>query len=250
MTSRSQVRVAAVVFLCGTLSAAAEPITVTYQVQVTERMTPETNPVWLPFEAQPFTLLMTFDPALVRPALTGWTYGPAAFSTVPLPDVAPPPGLALTTSGSTLHGRFEEEALEMTDLFASASQSETHLGSEWHYFRHTRLYSHVFIGDDPVPFTAETFPHHLVLGSPYNFDYATSLFQMTPSLRQIGRVDYRGLATLVDVGPADPVPDPATLTLVGGGGAIMLLRRRARGPSRAGSRFPSISGQRSASSHP
>ena len=229
MTSHSRIRFAtAALLLCWTAAARAEPITVTYQVLVTERMTPHSNPVWLPFQADPFTLSMTFDPALTSPAGTGVTHGPAVISHVPLPVVAPPSGLPLTVEGRTIHGRFEQDALEMSDLFAAASQSEFHLGAEWHYFRHTRLWTQVHIGDAPVPFTGDTFPHHLALGSPFNFDYGASLFQMTPSLRLVDRVDYRGLATLVAVNPADPVPDPATMTLVGGGGVVMLLRRARR----------------------
>jgi hypothetical protein len=229
MTVHNRLRFsAAVMVLCSTAAAAAEPITATYHVEVTERMTPQSNPIWLPFESQQFTLSMTFDPALVRPLGTGWTYGPVMFSSVPLLAVAPPAGLPLTTEAQTAHGRFEADALEMTDLFASASQSESHIGSDWHYFRHTRLFTHVHIGDAPVPFTAETFLPHLVLGSPFNFGYGTTLFQMTPSLRLVDAVDYRGFARLIDVAAADPVPDPATVTLVGGGGALMLLRRRNR----------------------
>jgi hypothetical protein len=66
---------------------AAEPITATYEVLVAGRMTPESNPVFLPFDKE-FILRMTFDPALA----TGQGYGPVRFSSIPLPSVAPPAG--------------------------------------------------------------------------------------------------------------------------------------------------------------
>src|SRR5688572_19156882 len=102
MTSRTLIA-AAFVLLSWPGTSIAEPVTAMYLVQVTERMTPQSNPEWLPFQAQEFTLRMTFDPALRAPVNTGFTYGPASFSAVPLPAVAPPGGIVLTTESATFH---------------------------------------------------------------------------------------------------------------------------------------------------
>ena len=229
MTSYTRVPVAAVlVVLCSAAATRAEPIVATYQVQVTEQRTPSSNFTWSPFPSQQFTLSMTFDPALVSAAGTGWTYGPASFSPVPLPAPAPPARESLAREGSTFHGRFEQDQLEMSDLFASAGQHESHTGAEWRYARHTGLISQVFIGDAAVPFTAETFPAHLVLDSPFNFNYWVILSPVTPSGGLSQRVDYRGFATLLEVSSADPVPDPATVVLVGSGLAMLARRRNRR----------------------
>jgi hypothetical protein len=59
----------------------------------------------------------------------------------------------------------------MSDLFASAGQIEVSTGAEWNYTRRTGLISEAFIGEAPVPFTAETFPAHLVFDSPFNFTH-------------------------------------------------------------------------------
>jgi hypothetical protein len=194
--------------------ATAEPILAVYHVQVSERMTWESNPIWEPF-FQEFTLLMRFDPALGGDR----TYGPVSFSEVPLPGV-PAPG-EVATSSSTAHGQFDENPFGAANLFAVADENQ--IGMEGgSYFRTTRLISNLPVDFTPV-FSPETFPAHLVLGTP-NFDYGTSLFRtgLTPVT-----LNYRGVATLLAVNP-EPIPEPATMLLVGGG-LVALARRRLRG---------------------
>ncbi|MBA3641904.1 MAG: PEP-CTERM sorting domain-containing protein [Acidobacteria bacterium] len=70
-------------------------------------------------------------------------------------------------------------------------------------------------------------PDHLVLGSPFNFDYRTTLFETRPAIRLVGDLQYRGFASLVDVSVTDPIPEPATLALVGCG-LLLLARSRRR----------------------
>lgn len=206
----------ALIVACSIRPVAAEPILAVYHVQVSERMTWESNPIWEPF-FQEFTLLMTFDPAPGGDR----TYGPVSFSEVPLPDVSAPGEVA--TNSSTAHGQFEGNPFGATNLFASAAESQ--IGTEGgNYFRTTRLISNVPVDFTPL-FSPETFPAHLVLGTPYNFDYGTSLFRtgLTPVT-----INYRGFATLGAVNPPEPIPEPATMLLVGSGLAA-LARRRLRG---------------------
>lgn len=212
----------ALAFVCCTAPAMADPVTAIYRVNVLERMTWESNPIWHPF-LQEFTLYMTFDPANAGDR----TYGPVWFSTVPLPGVSPPAGLSLTTNRYTAHGRFDENPYGPLNLFASATQYEFGSNAEWTYFRNTRLITNVPTGDASLEFTAETFPAHLVLG-PYNFDYGTSLFGHPAGSRPPETFDYRGLATLLEVTPTAPIPEPTTLALIGGALGIVACRRRAR----------------------
>jgi hypothetical protein len=195
---------------------AAEPIRAVYHVEVSERMTWESNPIWEPF-FQPFTLEMTFDPA----AGGDRTYGPVSFSEIPLPGV-PAPG-PIVTNSFTSHGQFEQNPLGSANLFATATvrQIGTEGGS---YFSTTRLISNLRTDGLPV-FSPETFPAHLVLGTPFNFNYGTSLFLtgQTPVT-----LDYRGFATLQAVNAAEPIPEPWPLLLVASGLAAV-ARRRLRG---------------------
>jgi PEP-CTERM motif len=212
----------AFVLLCSIATpVAADPITATYAVLVTGRMTAESNPVFLPFD-QEFILRMTFDPALA----SGQGYGPVRFSAIPLPSVAPPDGLHLTTNSFTLHGQFSDDEFDPLNLFATATITESNFtGPEWIYFRNTRLITNVPTTDPPPPFTAETFPAHLVLGSPVNFNYGTTLFDLTPTLRLVDDMQYQGFARLLDV---EPVSEPTTAALVGGGLLLLAWRRKRR----------------------
>jgi hypothetical protein len=88
-------------------------------------MTAESNPNFLPFE-QEFILRMTFDPALAD----GQTYGPVRFSPVPLPSVAPPAGLPLTTNAFTAHGQFPENEDDPLNLFATATVYEFNITAQ------------------------------------------------------------------------------------------------------------------------
>jgi hypothetical protein len=194
-------------------SVVAEPIVAVYNVQVSGRMTWESNPVWEPFTRE-FTLRMTFDPAFGGDR----TYGPVSFSAVPLQGV-PAPGPVVTAS-STAHGQFEQNPFGETNLFASATEEQSAFDGST-YFRMTRLISNVPVDFAPV-FSPETFPAHLVLGTPYNFNFHTSLFRT--GLAPV-TIDYRGFAALLAVNPPEPVPEPATVLLVGGG-LVALARRR------------------------
>ena len=207
----------ALIATCFTPPVAAEPIVAVYQVQISGRMTWESNPIFEPF-FQEFTLRMTFDPALGGDR----TYGPVSFSEVPLPGVSAPGEVA--TTSSTAHGQFEENPFGVANLFASAQESQVVDSGGLTYIRTRRLISNVPVDFTPV-FSPQTFPAHLVLGTPFNFDYGTSLFRtgLTPVT-----INYRGFAELVAVNPPGPIPEPATMLLVGGGLAALARRRLGR----------------------
>jgi hypothetical protein len=207
---------AAMMLLCSGLSAAADPIVAIYDVRVTERRTGESFD-FLPFERQ-FTLRLTFDPAIRGQG----DYGPARFSPLPLPSIAPPPGLPLETFGATGHGSGEDE--NPFNLFATAIETQFHAGPTFSFNRSTRLLTNMRVGEPRPPFSVETFPAHLVL-APINFFHSASL-RMTQTSQLVGSVQYRGSATLLSVNPAQPIPEPGTLALVGTG--VLLLARRRR----------------------
>jgi hypothetical protein len=215
MTIRVRLLVACALIVASfTSPVAAEPILAVYQVHVSGRMTWESNPSFEPFPRD-FTLRMTFDPALGGDR----TYGPVSFSEVPLPGVSAPG--EVETSSSTAHGQFEENPYGATNLFASAAEHQVINAGGVFYLRATRLISNEPVDFAPV-FSPETFPAHLVLGTPFNFDYGTSLFRegLTPVT-----INYQGSATLVAVNPPEPIPEPATMLLVGGGLAALVRRR-------------------------
>ena len=214
MSMRFRLMVFALIVGCFARPVVAEPIVAVYHVQVSERMTWESNPLFEPF-FQDFTLLMTFDPALSGDR----TYGPVSFSNVPLPGV-PVPGEIPTTS-TTFHGQFEENPFGASNLFASATVFQSGRTEAGDYFKATRLISNVRVDYTPL-FSPETFPSDLVLGTPFNFDYDTDFFPtgLTPVT-----FAYNGFATLVAVNAPEPTPEPATMLLVGGGLAALARRR-------------------------
>jgi hypothetical protein len=206
----------ALIAACSVRPIAAEPIVAVYHVQVFERMTSESNPDWEPF-FQEFSLQMSFDPAMGGDR----TYGPVSFSEVPLPGVDAPAGA--TTTSFTSHGQFEENPFGATNLFAAATVRETLCcdAEAGTYFSTTRLISNVPVDFTPV-FSAETFPAHLVLGTPVNFNYSTSLSRTGQTAMML---NFNGRATLLAVNPSAPVPEPATMLLLGGGLAVVAAGR-------------------------
>lgn len=221
--------------------AAADPITVAYDVEIFSRFSRSRPGIGTvePFSQQ-FTLSMTFDPAL-GPA--GGVYGPPTFSPVPL-DVPPPPDdFSLSSSGFTTH-----VALAAGGVHASAygivGGTGTVNGNLSVYVRTLRLISTVLASNPPLPVTPETFPAHLVLvkgQSPVNFSYGICLGigPFPPSADACNdasgagsrEVAYFGSATLRQVDQA-PVPEPATFVLVGSSLAILArYRRRLRSAS-------------------
>jgi len=116
------------------------------------------------------------------------------------------------------------------ELVAFAGHSEFSSSRRWIYSRSIRLFSNLDTVQPPPIFNADTFPAHLALGTPINFDYSTSLSDSTTptSPQDPGFPAYQGHATLREVQAPAPVPEPATLALMGGGLAVLFRRQTQR----------------------
>jgi hypothetical protein len=205
----------AVVLMCKG-SAAAEPITATYQITLTARTEifgAEPTVVTEPLEQQ-FMLALTFDSLR-----QGAGYGAPGFSAIPLPVVLEPDGLPLRPFAFTIHGLVAPPNV----LGAVAEQSESGFDDEVLYGRSVRLERIGISG----PLTAAEFPIHLH-SSAFSFREALSLASGDESRS----ITYVGSANLVDT---SVVPEPTTMLLGGSGLAIILAKaRRRRGAHRAG----------------
>jgi hypothetical protein len=219
----------------GAGSAAAEPITVAYDVEIFRRFSRTQPGLFGTFEpfSQQFTLFMTFDPAS---GPVGGVYGQPTFSEVPLDLPPPPSAITLSSFGFTTH-----IALAAGGVHARAEGifggSGTVNGNLSVYDGTLRLMSTVLASDPPLAVTPETYPAHLALVTlnPFNFSYGVCLgigpFPVgadacndasgAGSLEMI----YFGAATLRQ-GHQAPVPEPATFALVGGSLAILARYRR------------------------
>ena len=227
----------------GATEIAADPITAVYDVQVYERFSRQgVDPGVLEPFLQLFSLSITIDPD--SPPGAG-VYGAPTFSAIPLPLPPPPDGLVLSSGGSTTHIPTSSGA------FAQASVrtfgSTTIDGNLVVYSAALQLGGPMPTGSQPALATPETFFQHLDLArfgsfGPYNFTSSACLgvgpfppgADACDDARAPGTriVTYRGTATLTEINPA-PIPEPATLALVGSGLALLVRRtRRARRASR------------------
>ena len=224
----------------GATQASAEPITAVYDVQLFERfLRQDAGPgVMEPFD-QHFTLSMTIDPASAVPG--AGVYGMPSFSAVPLSVPRPPDDLVLSSSGSTTHIPTSGGAFARAN--ASKFASGTIDGNLVVYSVGLQLGGPIPVGTEPSIATAETFPLHLDLArlgsfGPYNFSYSAclGLGPFPPSAdsctdaRGVGSrmVTYLGTATLSSV-ELEPIPEPATLALVGSGLALLVRRTHRKG---------------------
>jgi hypothetical protein len=206
----------AAVIMCGG-SAAAEPITVTYQITLTSRTEifgAEPTIVTDSFEQQ-FLLALTFDSSR-----QGAGYGAPEFSSIPLPVVLEPEGLSLTPFAFTIHGLVAPPDV----LGAVAEQSVAGVDDEVFYARSVRLERIGISG----PFTAAEFPIHLNSGT-FSFREAFSLATGEESRS----ITYVGTANLSD---PSVVPEPTTMLLGGSGLALILAKARRRRSKARGSR--------------
>ena len=208
----------------------ADPIAAVFDVQVLEKLAQRTGGISMtePFN-QHFVLSMTFNPAQSRGG--SGIYGLPSFSPVPL-DVPPAPDALspLRRFGSTTHIEAEGGG-----FFAQAQAGL--LGQELIDDIPTLYAVQVILrGFEPGASVRapETFPAHLATpsaGFPFNFIYDACLGSDFPAsadacndARNLNAVTYRGRATLREAG--EPIPEPSTFVLVGGGLALIKWRKR------------------------
>lgn len=224
----------------GTFPARADPITAVYDVQVLERSFGQGGEIGGEEFHRQFTLSMTFDPAN---GTSTSTYGPVSFSSVPLPIPSPPADLVLRSGSGTTHEGSPEGGF-FARATAGISGGRRVAGIDTIYSVELRLLSAMDGGSQAALISPETFPIHLgTLGNPFqefNFFYSACLGigPFPPSADSCtdaqtagsSHVTYLGRATLSD-GDVPPIPEPATVVLVGSGLAIAARckqRRRER----------------------
>jgi hypothetical protein len=215
-----------VLTLC-TPPAGADPITAVYDVQVLERLFAQGGELGFEEFHRQFTLSMTFDPAN---GTSTSTYGPVSFSSVPLQIPSPPADLVLRSGSGTTHEGSPEGGF-FARATAGISGGRRVAGIDTIYSVELQLLG-ANGGSQAALITPETFPMHLGTLGPFqdfNFFYSSCLgIGPFPSgadscndAQTAGSsfVTYFGTATLSD-GGVPPIPEPATVVLVGSGLAM------------------------------
>jgi hypothetical protein len=220
--------------------ARAEPITASYLIQLTERLS-FANGVWTtePLNEQ-LALRLTIDPDR---ASESQQYGPASFSPVPFETLAPPEGLLpLSTDSHTVHwvidlfpypsrtGAYADEGTDIVSVYQPTPM---------HYHRGIGIWAYGW-SEVPPMLNAETFLMSLggSNGGPADFRYL--------NWRCVGRTDYEtcfepgfpggtwlqynGTSVFQEI-ESPVVPEPTTIALVGGGLLMFARRLRTRAKS-------------------
>jgi hypothetical protein len=209
-------------------SAAAEPITATYDVHIVQRYNYRTDAY--DSYSQQFALRMTFDPATAGRAGTG-TYGAPVFSPIPLDVPGPLPGTPLSAHAFTdHHAELDTDPADGTYRQYALAAVVTNAPDD-RFYRVLWLESYVKGLSAQPAVTSATFPIHLGTtgGDANNLNgYGNFLFGAyrrldDPSAREGWA--YFGDARLQQVEAGAPVPEPGTCLLVAGGLALLARRR-------------------------
>lgn len=213
-------------------TANAEPITAIYQIQITQRhATANGVSVGGPFNQQ-FPLRVTIDPAQ---STEFDPFGSPTFSPVPLQAVTAPDELLplqvigrmnLVVSGGEL-STYVEELISETGGPANS----------FTYFRSALLSVSVPQSDTPPVLDAQSFLRLLGGGFGGNPSFSYRSFSCTEGFSaencadfsppSFTAISFEGTATLQQIeSPAtpEPIPEPATVALVGSG-VVLLLKR-------------------------
>ncbi len=236
---RGIVGIALVIVGIVSTSAAAEPITAIYDVNIVQRY--DYNTESYESFSQQFSLRLTFDPAA---ATEGSSYGAPTFSHVPLTTVEPPPGAQLTTSRWTNHhAELDPDAADGTYRQYAIAGMVTGAPDD-RFYRVLTLESFVVGLASRPTVSAATFPIHLgmnggqanLLNGYGNFLFAAYRRTGDDFSSRVGSA-YWGDALLRQV--ESPVPEPGTCLLVTGGLAVLARRRHRDRSARIAKRLSS-----------
>lgn len=231
MRSRSLYAISIAALLSSSRPVTAEPIRATYDIQIFFRHSYLLDREELFF--QRFSLVLTVDDRIISsqagPTFLDLSYGPPVFSAVPLegpeaPSTFPLQQVSRTrdlwskTHEQVFHARSGEAVtfIFTRDGFSGGTYGQgismTNLKDELSERPIQTARSLLeFLADADHPFKQLEFSYHRFL-----------------SLRETGvtadSFAYRGTATLVEL--SDPVPEPASLTLVMVGGAVAAFAKR------------------------
>ena len=215
--------------------AVAEPVTLNYVVTVNQRHD-FTAPVdqwhWVFVDPIVFRLSMTFDTAVtntvVTPDFTSNFFGPAVFSPVPLRGAGATQGEtdAYTRIDNFAFGTRRQRALAGSDLSWQSNSSSDQVSLRGNYL----LSPHV---QPPLPAGAagDVGAFLRAMNGPVEFNFYDFILdwvdergdRLPQPVFAAGSSGYFGTAV-----PASPIPEPATVTLLGLGLAVTSWRARRR----------------------
>jgi hypothetical protein len=203
------------------MSSAADPVTLNYSVLINQRCQ---GGSCQPFQST-FDLVVTFDSTAVTSGPGFVVYGDPTFSPVPLerPAISPAAGDSLNTRTGEVATQSQTHV--SYSFFAQREYATANNLEEWHVG--LSLARQIMAMPD---LSSETLAARLLALGPARFTYFYDALDPVTGNLMSSSIGYSGLARLSD---ASPVPEPASLLLLGSGVAGLAAWRRHRRNYRA-----------------